>query len=344
MPIPDRLPQTLQEMPPQAAHFCLEVERFLREEPGLQLTDKTIVCAFSGGLDSAVLLTTLNALAPRLGCTLLAAHLDHGLRPESHLEADHANAFCKALGVPCITGREDVVTRTSGGKGIEEAAREARYAFLSRVRNEAAADLIAQGHQLNDLAEDVLMRLTRGSGWPQLGGMRCFDPARSLLRPLLLTPRADIESQARELGLPWVEDPSNQDQAYLRNRMRQNVLPLLVQENPNFLQAVASLWRGSRQDRAFFDSEVQKRLAALPDPTFLPRPHLEELPAALRLRLYKACLEALGPGQPLAESLNRLDVSFCEGQGGKTIQFPGHKQAKLSARGIAFSVNLRARD
>lgn len=344
MTVPERPPRTLQEMPPRAARFCLEVERFLSEEPGLQLAGKTIVCAFSGGVDSVVQLSTLNALAPRLGCTLLAAHLDHGLRPESRREAEQAATFCKALGVACVTARQDVAAGTSNNKGLEEAAREARYAFLSRTRDEAGAHFIALGHQLNDLAEDVLMRLTRGSGWPQLGGMRCFDPARSLLRPLLLTPRKDIEAQARELGLPWLEDPSNQDQAYLRNRMRHNVLPLLMQENPNFLQAVASLWRGSRQDREFFDSEIHKRLDALPDPTFLPRPHLDQLPASLRLRLYKACLEALGPGQPLAESLNRLDAAFCDGQGGKSIQFPGNKQARLSARGIAFSVDLRGRD
>ncbi|BBD07630.1 tRNA lysidine(34) synthetase TilS [Desulfovibrio ferrophilus] len=342
MTVPNRLPRTLQEMPPTAAHFCLDVERFLREEPGLDLSGSTIVCAYSGGVDSAVLLTVLNALAPRLGCTVHAAHLDHGLRPESAAEAKHALAFCTALGVPGTARRVDVGARCPNGTGIEEAARKARYNFLTSVQAETGARFIAMGHHLNDLAEDVLMRLTRGSGWPQLGGMRCFDPERGLIRPLLMTPRADIEALARELSLPWVEDASNQDPAYQRNRMRHSLLPLFLKENPNFLQSVASLWRSSRQDREFFDAEVQKQLKTLADPTFLPRPHLTELPAALRLRLYKACLEALGPGQPLADSLNRLETAFTSGEGGKTIQFPGNKQAKVNARGIDFSIEPNA--
>lgn len=336
-------PRTLQQMSPEAARFCLAVDRFMGEALGADCdvalpSGTTILCALSGGVDSIVLTTVLNALAPRRGWTVLAAHLDHGLRPESGDEAEASRAFCAGLGIDCISAREHVTALAAArGVGLEEAARLARYAFLVRVGNETQAQWIAMGHQLNDLAEDVLMRLTRGSGWPQLGGMRAVDAERRLMRPLLLTPRTDIETFARALGLPWSEDPSNRDRAFLRNRMRHDILPLFLKENPNFLQTVAGLWRSSTQDREFFSDEVDAVLSAVEDPSFLPRQDLADLPRALRLRVFKACLEALGSGQPTAEALNRLDEAFTSGEGGKTVQFPGGKEARLGARGVAFS-------
>ncbi|WP_461209413.1 tRNA lysidine(34) synthetase TilS [Desulfocurvus sp. DL9XJH121] len=329
-------PYTLQDMPPAQAHFCLGVERFLLRDAGAALAGAEVVCAFSGGVDSTVLLVALVALAPRLGCTVSAAHLDHGLRPESGAEADHAREFCARLGVPCAVEAVDVAA-LAGGTGLEEAAREARYAFLQRVRAERGAAFLALGHQLDDLAEDVLLRLVRGTGWPQLAGMRALDAERALLRPLLLTPRAQIEAFARALGLPWVEDASNRDpEAGRRNRMRLSVLPLLLAENPNFLESVAGLWRSARLDEDYFRNLGREALAASPEPGFLPRALLDGLHPALRLRLYKACLEELGPGQPLADGLRRLDAAFTSGEGGKTVQFPGDKQARVSGRGIRF--------
>ena len=342
----------LQDMPAAQAHFCLGVERFIHHELGLDLSGGVVVCAFSGGVDSTVLLAVLAALAPRLGCSVVAAHLDHNLRSESEAEAEHARKFCQALGVECVTDSVDVAA-LAGGTGLEETARDARYAFLSRIMadrrpkkaggsiadntSDDAGVFLATGHQLDDLAEDMLMRLTRGTGWPQLGGMRAFAPERNLLRPLLLTPRADIEAFARALELPWVEDASNNDpDVGLRNRMRLTVKPLILRENPNFLESVATLWRGAHLDRDYFEGLAAKVRAPQPDPDFLPREALAALHPALRLRLYKTCLEGLGQGQPLAEGLRRLDAAFTSGQGGKTIQFPGNKEARVSGRGVHF--------
>lgn len=334
----------LQDMPAAQAHFCLGVERFLRREAGGALEGAAVVCAYSGGVDSTVLTAVMAALAPRLGCSVVAAHLDHGLRPESGAEAAHCARTAAAMGVEFVAGAEDVAALADGA-GIEETAREARYAFLGRVLDERAGDaggLVAVGHHLGDLAEDVLMRLTRGTGWPQLGGMRAHDPARRLVRPLLACTRADIEGFARALGLPWVEDASNRDAgASLRNRMRLEVLPLILRENPNFHESVASLWRCAQEDRDYFDSMAASVRAPQPDPNFLPRAALEALHPALRLRLYKACLEGLGPGQPLADGLRRLDEAFLSGKGGKTIQFPGGKEARVSGRGVHFVLPRR---
>ncbi len=337
----------LQDLPPRAAHFCLAVERFVREELGLDLRGRTVLAAFSGGLDSTALLAALAVLAPRLGCAVAAAHLDHGLRPESATEARAAARLCARLGLPCETGREDVgALAAARGLGLEDAARQARYAFLAGAMKRRGATVLAVGHVLEDLAEDVLMRLTRGAGWPQLGGMRAWDRERCLLRPLLLAPRARARALVAALGLPWTEDPSNADPRFLRNRMRHTVLPQLLAENPNFLRQVATQWRLARLDAEQFAAETAALLSraeavpGAPGALLLPGALLAPLAPAQRLRLFKAALEALGPGQPLAEGLFRLERAWASGRGGAVLQFPGPKTARIlagAARGVRFS-------
>lgn len=328
----------LQDFPPRQAHLCLDVERFVAGELGVDLAVRTVLVGFSGGADSCALLFVLAALAPRLGCTVHAAHLDHGLRPESVDEARRAGLFCEARGVPLTTGREDVAALAAArGTGIEEAAREARYAFFERTMDACGAHVLALGHTLNDLAEDVLMRLLRGSGWPQLGGMAAWDGTRRLLRPLLLTPRAEVEAFGDALDIRWTEDPSNTDRTYLRNRVRHDILPLFLDENPNFLHHVATLWRMARLDGEHARAETSALLARAEDGgRTLPAALLRELSPSQRLRLYKAALEALGPGQPLADALFRLERAWSEGRPDKTIQFPGPKEAQVSKRGVTF--------
>jgi tRNA(Ile)-lysidine synthase len=343
--LPERLPLLLQDLPPRWAHFCLGVERFL-QETGLDLEGKCLLVAVSGGADSTALLLVLHWLTPRLGCRLWAAHLDHGLRPESPEDAAFAGALCERLGLPCLAGAVDVAQAArSRGVGIEEAGREERYAFLERARREAHADLVAAGHHLNDLAEDQVMRQLRGTGWPALAGMEALDRGRRLLRPLLLTPKRDLEELLREVGVAWREDSSNRDPAFLRNRVRSSILPALKRENPNYLEAVASLWRQGRLDRAYWDARVdeltggraalQKQAAARR--VVLGKADLMVAPPALRLRACKAALDSLGPGQALAEALLRLDHAVQRSSEGKVFQFPGGKQARVTPEGVVFT-------
>ncbi|THB69917.1 MAG: tRNA lysidine(34) synthetase TilS [Desulfovibrio sp.] len=369
MPSP-ALPLKLQDLPPRAAHLCLGVEAFFRElfssseHPHLP---QSAVLGFSGGADSTALAVMLCCLSERLGLSLHVAHLDHGLRPESAREADQAKALCARLGLACVVERRDVAALAREHHlGIEEAGRRARYTFLETVRQETGADLCLTAHHLNDLAEDVLMRLVRGTGWPALGGMHALDLERCLLRPLLLTPREDIEQFLRDIGLDWTEDPSNLDMQFLRNRVRHTLLPLFVQENPNFLASISGLWRLAQLDSEYFLS-LQPDISALLEVSqnsttsldsfqsencpvrdsldrhvihenhtlFLGQDSLD-LPPALRLRLYKLALEKLGLGQPLLETLFKLDRAWSERQTGKVFQFPGPKTAEIERHGIRF--------
>lgn len=281
------LPRSLQELPPRLARLCLQTETFMREDiaPAISSScepeqrprtlspchsgqtapaafeNRGILIACSGGCDSTALLLMLHCLAPRLGCRLAVAHLDHQLRPESAQEAEYVRALSNALGLPFIHAATNVASLAAArATGIEETARHARYNFLESARKESGCDYIATAHHLNDLAEDILMRLLRGTGWPALGGMDAFCPARRLIRPLLVTKRNKLEDFLSALSIPWCEDASNADPAYLRNRIRSTLLPLFLQENPAFLESAEGLWRLARTDSEHWSQQVDNIL------------------------------------------------------------------------------------
>ncbi|MDR2124092.1 MAG: tRNA lysidine(34) synthetase TilS [Desulfovibrio sp.] len=386
--LPD-LPADLRDLPAREAHFCLNILRFMENIPGLRLGAKRLLVAFSGGADSTALLLVLSLLRRKAGFTLLAAHLDHMLRPSSAAEAEYCRRFCAHAGIACHVGRQDVGGGEAGdggsgglgkkagaARGLEEKARAARYAFLAGAAAESGADIIALGHNNNDLAEDVLMRLIRGAGWPGLAGMRASDAERSLVRPLLYTPRADIENFLKTLGIRALHDESNTDRRFFRNRVRMDILPLPTAENPAFLRAITALHMQGEVDREYFaaltaaaaadvlpsapagsrrspgrqsspdaagpagppePSAASVRPAAGSEGIFIERRRLEALPKAVRLRLYKRILDALGPGQARFFSLAALDAPLQAGRGPATHRFPGGKSAVAGHKGILFS-------
>jgi tRNA(Ile)-lysidine synthetase-like protein len=330
----------LGDLPRRQARLCLAVAGFLTDICGHAPQHQTWIAAYSGGPDSTALLVMLQILAPRLGARLEAAHLDHGLRPSSADEARAAAAACQGRGIPCHVCRRDVAALArQRGLGLEDAGRQARYAFFDSLVATRPEAWVVLGHQLDDLAEDQLMRLARGAGWPALGGMAAMDARRRLLRPLLLTPRRDIEAFVTALSLPVVLDPSNHDPAYLRNRIREDVLPRLAAENPRYLDAAARLWRQARCDADYFDSTLPE----FPDPALLPMGALRGLAEALRLRLYRKALAALGPGQALADGLFALDRAVARRDTGRRFQFPGNKTARITRQGVAFTLEPSTR-
>lgn len=328
----------LQDLPAKAAHFCLGVERFCRLVLDWQCTGQSVLVAYSGGADSRALLLTLYYLAPRLGITLHAATLDHGLRPEAAREVRDAAALCAALKIPFHTQTRNVAAfAAQQGLGLEEAGREARFAFFTAVLQETGCAWAALGHQLNDLAEDCFMRMIRGAGWPALAGMAGIDEKRRLVRPLLLTPRETIEAFLTSLDQPWHDDAMNADEAFLRNRIRKHVLPLFLQENPSFLDTVADRWRMARQDASCFAGLTDAvRETARENTVFLAWEDLAAAHSSVRLRKYRRILRDLGPGQATAVLLQALDEAWQRNEGGKTIQFPGGKAAAIRKGGILF--------
>ena len=335
----NQIPSKLQELNPKAAHLCLGIENFITSELSVPLKDTTILLALSGGVDSTALLIILSCLAKKNDFTLQAAHFNHQLRPEAPLEENHVRNLCESLNVNLTISSQNVAQYASQQKiGIEEAARLLRYSFLKTVKNDIDADWIVTGHHANDLAEDIVMRLTRGTGWPALGGMEGKCNSRKLLRPLLATPKEALITFAKACSLTWCEDTSNKDQNFLRNRVRSQVIPLLCKENPAFLDAITSLWELAQIDTDHWTATIEQHLenTDLTTPKLL-KEDLKAMSKATRLRVYKAILDSMGNGQPLQHNLLALDAAWQANVGGKTVQFPGNKIATIRKGAIYFS-------
>ncbi len=181
--------------------------------------------AFSGGLDSTVLLHALASARQRQGVALVAAHVDHGLQPASGEWSAWCRSFAARHGIDFVA-LEVEVDRHSG-LGLEAAARAARYGALENLLGEG--DWLLSAHHRDDQAETLLLNLTRGSGPAGLAGIGEVRPlgAGWLVRPLLAVSRERLEEYARAQALDWITDPSNEDPQFDRNYLRHNVLPLL---------------------------------------------------------------------------------------------------------------------
>ncbi len=216
-----------------------EVSRLLRKVIKLQKEEKLIppnrslLVAFSGGVDSVCLSNALLELRGFLKLERIAlAHFNHRLRKEADREEEFCRSYAKERGLEIFVGSEEVsMIAERTGKNLEETARELRYSFLREVKEREGFDLIATAHHLNDLVETALIWLSRGAG---LEGLIGFEPKEGdIVRPLYEATREEILSYARARGLRWVEDTSNRDPRFFRNRVRMEVIPVLKSINPN---------------------------------------------------------------------------------------------------------------
>ncbi|BCS87192.1 tRNA lysidine(34) synthetase TilS [Pseudodesulfovibrio sediminis] len=324
--------QSLQDLLPKWAHFCLYTEKFITHELNVDLKEKKIVIGVSGGVDSTALLLVLHYLSPRLGCHVIAAHLNHTLRDEADDDARWVQELCASLNIKCLVNSQDIRALAKVmGTGLEEAGRSARYSFFNEVLQSHSAQYIALGHHLDDLSEDVLMRFIRGTGWPGLSGMSGYDPDRNLIRPFLMLPKSTLKAFVTHVGVLWREDATNAESDMTRNRVRNEILPLLLKENPNFRDSVGRLWKIGRIESDYWEKMTQDASDTL-SADLLDASH-----KAARLRLYKACLDRLGPGQALAHTLFNLDEAWQEKRVGAVLQFPGEKTATITASGMVFA-------
>lgn len=201
---------------------------------------ETIAIACSGGADSLALLLLLWAHFPERRGSWLVLHFDHRLRgAASAADARFVQAVARALGEPCAVGRwgqTHAKTRPPGNKIAEAAAREARWGFFRDRMAAAGARVVALGHQRNDVAESMLMRLARGSG---TGGLAAPRPVQAMpdgaqrVRPLLELTAAELREGLNRAGAPWREDASNAQGVFFRNRVRARVLPALCASSPS---------------------------------------------------------------------------------------------------------------
>ena len=256
--------------------------RAFSKEQALLSPGDSVIAAVSGGADSVAMLFALYLLRDELGITLEAAHFNHHLRgAESDRDEAFVTDFCGRYDIPLHLGSGRIVP---GKKGLEAAARDARYAFLRRLPGK-----VATAHTADDNAETVLMRLIRGTGLKGLGAIA--PVSGNVIRPMLTVTRDDVEAFLEEYALPHVEDSSNGTDDFLRNRIRHGILPLMRAENPRIGENLSAMALLLRQDEACLQAMIPEE--QVPDVS-----RLKAMEPALRRRALERFLKAQGVREP----------------------------------------------
>jgi tRNA(Ile)-lysidine synthase len=272
------------------------VERTLRRHPMLT-GGETVLVGVSGGADSVALLTTLLTLAPAWRLSLRVLHVDHGLRHDSAADAEFVRRLGETLGVPV-----DVTAVRVGRGSVEAAARAARHAALEAAADRVGATRIALGHTADDQAETVLMRLVEGTGVRGLAGI---PPVRGrIIRPLIEARHGDAVAALEATGLPWVEDPANDDPKFFRNRVRHDLLPLLGSAyDPDIVTHLAAVARAARRSVDALEETAARELERLAEPSgaalTLSRAALAALPPAVAAEVLRRAAASFGSRAPL---------------------------------------------
>ncbi len=323
--------------------FCRTVERTISEHALLQ-PFQTVVVGVSGGVDSMALLDYLVSRKD-LALRLIVAHLNHDLRGE---ESDGDDSFVRdsaeRYGLRFESARVDVRALALNKRlSLEEAGREARYSFFVEVAHRCGADRVALAHHADDQAETVLMRLLRGSGPGGLRGMLPCSPDGMYVRPFLHVCRHEIEEYAENRSLSFRTDSSNLDNTFLRNRIRNRLLPILREYNPAIANRLTDTASIMAADEEVLSELVQSRWANVGHlnngRALLDRDLLCSETAGLRLRLYRyAIFLVTGSLRRISfrhlEAIDRLAV---KGPPNGSLNLPGEVRAVRSYGELTFS-------
>ena len=279
------------------------VRRYQMLQPGDHVT-----CAVSGGADSVALVYAMKLLSDKLGITVSAAHFNHCLRgAESDADELFVRQFCDRHDIALQVGRGTV---KAGKKGLEAAARKARYDFLLTQPGK-----IATAHTADDNAETVLLHMLRGTGLRGLGGISPVNG--NVIRPMLEVTRQEVEHFLEEYCLRHINDSSNETDQFLRNRLRHHVMPLLRQENPRIGENLSAMALRLREDAAYLDQLALENMTTDVDA-------LRKMPDSLRLRVLGSLLETWGVPEPEAEHIALADKLVFSPRPSAKAEFPGN--------------------
>ena len=266
-----------------------------------------VIVAVSGGVDSVCLLDVLHRLKELLGIELVVAHFDHGLRPgEDTSETEFVKSLAASFDCDFVTKKADPDLRPETAS-LEERARDLRYRFLKEVKDQFSAQKIALGHNLNDQAETVLMRLLRGSGPSGLSGI---PPVRDthIIRPLIEVTRSQIESYLSNSGLTHITDSSNSETRYVRNEIRLNLLPQLEKYQPKIVEILGRTAAIMREENTWLEAKATRWLRKWAEKDsngeiVLPLIRFKGLPELLQNHVIRQALKRKG------RSLRRISLS-----------------------------------
>lgn len=324
----------------------------------LPVSDETVVVAVSGGADSTALLLAIEELKTyhKLYTGICVAHLDHRLRKSSSKDAKWVADLATRLGFRSVIGRAKVLDDVAEtNDNLEQAARNARYAFLERTAKRVSANYILTAHTMDDQAETVLMRLMRGSASLGLGGMEALRPLAKnssvkLVRPLLGARRAETENYCRLRKTQFLSDEMNDDLSFARVKVRKQLLPLMESFNNRIVEAISRTATQLREDGAVLgnDSDALLQRAAVSNegssaegetkPPTLDVKVLADAPSALRRRALRQWLSNARGGTRRLEMVHLLAVEkLLEGNaGGRMAELPQGGRVKRRRNRLEF--------
>ncbi|MBJ2158063.1 tRNA lysidine(34) synthetase TilS [Variovorax sp. IB41] len=274
-------------------------EAFERAMAAFEPAQWPLAVGFSGGADSTALLA---ACASRWPGQVVAFHVHHGLQAAADDFERHCGEVCERLGVPLVVHRVDA--RHAPGDSPEDTARRARYEAFAVMARADAIQSIALGHHADDQVETLLLALSRGAGLPGLAAMPAYAERHGLNihRPLLAVPAADIRAWLATRDLTWIEDPSNGDARYTRNRIRAVLLPALEQAFPQFRATFARSIGHAAQGQQLLLELAAQDLETVGDP-----PVIKALQALSRARQANVLRHWLMRSHSCAPSAAQLD-------------------------------------
>ncbi|MGD8854844.1 MAG: tRNA lysidine(34) synthetase TilS [Chloroflexota bacterium] len=310
---------------------------------------RPLIVGVSGGPDSVVLLHALAKEHVYPEDRIVAAHLNHMIRPNAPAEASFVASLAEAWQLTFRARAVDVkALAQQEGLSLEAAARQARYTFLADVAREFGAGHIVTGHNQNDQAETVLMHFIRGSG---LSGLRAMqpvspvpgDPDLKLLRPLLTVSREAIMAYCAANGLAYMEDESNEDVSLLRNRIRHELLPTLADYNPQIMARLDTLSKTVDADEVLLGQILEEYWSALviEESETLLSLHLtrwRELPLSMRRRSLRRAAFSLRPDlTDFSFEATELAREVAEtGQSGSQVLLPGSVKLVVDYHQLVF--------
>ncbi len=319
-------------------------------KPGLRLA-----VGVSGGADSVALLRALHARCGEIGLVLHAAHLHHGLREaEADADMEYVRALAAELEIPFHEARVDVAAEAEKNReSIEEAARRLRYAWFRQLMASGEVEAVATAHTRDDQAETVCAKFLRGAWTEGLGGIHPVVefPEGRVIRPLLTATRAEVEAYLKAVGQVWREDSSNRNLTYTRNRIRQELLPLLEEWNPQVREHLVQMSDLAREEEAWWQGELgriapQILLAGRPvrgggrasgDGLALDVTRFATLHPALQRRLLRHAAQKLDASLDFA-STEALRALALEGRAGQKRELAQGLRAERTPRELRLNV------
>lgn len=293
-----------------------------------------IVVGLSGGADSVALFLLLNELKEEWKLELFAVHINHGIREEASCDADYAKALCEQFHVPFYLYEKDIkATAKLQGKSEEEAGRDYRYQCFFEVMDKEQADKIAVAHHMDDRAETVLFHLARGTDLSGMAGIRPING--NIIRPLLNCRKEELIAWLTEKNIEWKEDVTNQDNIYSRNKLRNQVLPLLTDINEQAVKHITEFADSISEYETFFHNVsskyIDKNVTFSKDCAWTPIDNLSSQEKILSMTvIYEMMAYVCAEKRNLSREHILSVYELLGKQTGKKVDLPYQMQAEIS--------------